>query len=317
MSMPQVHLVAYCTDLGYGPARGTEMLSLMLGLGVLSRLVSGMIADRIGGAGTLLLGSALQALALLFYLPFDGLASLFLVSALFGLSQGGIVPSYALIVRDYFPAREAGTRVSLVFTATVLGMAAGGWLSGAIHDLTGSYAAAFVNGIGAVLDDVSVAAEYLLRAKAALANPLSVSTPLMIGVSNDPVASSALLRSFASSERCATSLLAPYAYSASTRLPSLNARCVRACGAHPDARQSDRPGLIRILRARKRPDLQTFLRVSRGVLVRASDNARPCTPTPRRAVVHHREHRIEAAVRLRPTSQPVGAVKFITQVADP
>ena len=147
MSMPQVHLVAYCTDLGYGPARGTEMLSLMLGLGVVSRLASGMIADRIGGAGTFVLGSALQCLALLFYLPFDGLASLFLVSALFGLFQGGIVPSYALIVRDRFPAREAGTRVSLVLTATVLGMAVGGWLSGAIHDLTGSYAAAFLNGI--------------------------------------------------------------------------------------------------------------------------------------------------------------------------
>ena len=162
MSMPQVHLVAYCTDLGYGPARGTEMLSLMLGLGVLSRLASGMIADRIGGAGTLVLGSALQCLALLFYLPFDGLASLFLVSALFGLSQGGIVPSYALIVRDYFPAREAGTRVSLVFTATVLGMAAGGWLSGAIHDLTGSYAAAFVNGIGWNMLNLAIACWLLL-----------------------------------------------------------------------------------------------------------------------------------------------------------
>ena len=162
MSMPQVHLVAYCTDLGYGPARGTEMLSLMLGLGVVSRLASGMIADRIGGAGTLVLGSALQCLALLFYLPFDGLASLFLVSALFGLSQGGIVPSYALIVRDHFPAREAGTRVSLVLTATVLGMAVGGWLSGAIHDLTGSYAAAFLNGIAWNLLNLAIACWLLL-----------------------------------------------------------------------------------------------------------------------------------------------------------
>ena len=145
--MPQVHIVAYCADLGYGPARGAEMLSLMLGLGVVSRLASGLLADRIGGIGTLILGSTLQCLALLFYLPFDGLTSLYLVSALFGLSQGGIVPSYALIVRDYFPAREAGTRVSLVLTSTVLGMALGGWLSGEIYDLTGSYAAAFLNGI--------------------------------------------------------------------------------------------------------------------------------------------------------------------------
>ena len=147
MSMPQVHIVAYCGDLGYGPARGAEMLSLMLALGVVSRLASGLIADRIGGLGTLILGSTLQCVALLFYLPFDGLMSLYIVSALFGLSQGGIVPSYALIVRDYYPAREAGTRISLVFTATVIGMALGGWMSGAIYDLTGSYQAAFINGI--------------------------------------------------------------------------------------------------------------------------------------------------------------------------
>jgi MFS family permease len=147
MSMPQVHLVAYCGDLGYGPARGAEMLSLMLGCGVVSRLVSGVIADRIGGAKTLIIGSLLQCLALLFYIPFDGLVSLYIVSAFFGLAQGGIVPSYALIIRDYFPAREAGFRISLVMTATVLGMALGGWMSGKIFDLTGSYQAAFLNGI--------------------------------------------------------------------------------------------------------------------------------------------------------------------------
>ena len=147
MSMPQVHIIAYCGDLGYGPARGAEMLSLMLGFGVVSRLASGFIADRIGGVGTLIIGSFLQCLALLFYSPFDGLASLYVVSAFFGLAQGGIVPSYALIVRDHFPAREAGFRISLVLTATVLGMALGGWLSGEIFDRTGSYQAAFLHGI--------------------------------------------------------------------------------------------------------------------------------------------------------------------------
>jgi MFS family permease len=162
MSMPQVHIVAYCGDLGYGPARGAEMLSLMLGLGVVSRIGSGLIADRIGGLGTLILGSTLQCLALLFYLPFDGLASLYVVSALFGLSQGGIVPSYALIVRDHFPAREAGARVGLVLMATVLGMAAGGWMAGAIYDLTGSYQMAFVNGIAWNLVNMSIAFWLLL-----------------------------------------------------------------------------------------------------------------------------------------------------------
>jgi MFS family permease len=147
MSMPQVHIVSYCTDLGYGPAIGAEMLSLMLMGGVVSRLVSGLIADRLGGVMTLLIGSTLQCIALFLYLPFDALVQLYVVSLIFGLSQGGIVPSYALIVREYLPAREAGARVGFVIMATIVGMALGGWMSGWIYDLTGSYQAAFLNGI--------------------------------------------------------------------------------------------------------------------------------------------------------------------------
>ena len=156
MSMPQVHIVAYCGDLGFGAARGAEMLSLMLGMGIVSRLVSGWISDHIDGLRTLLLGSVLQGIALLLFLPFDGLVPLYVVSAMFGLFQGGIVPSYALIVREYFTPREAGTRVGTVLMATLLGMALGGWLSGVIFDLTGSYKPAFVNGIAFNLLNVSI-----------------------------------------------------------------------------------------------------------------------------------------------------------------
>ena len=148
MAMPQVHIVAYCGDLGFGAARGAEMLSLMLACGIVSRLVSGLICDRIGGLRTLVLGSVLQGLALLLFLPFDGLISLYVISALFGLFQGGIVPSYAIIVREHFPSAEAGARVGTVIMATLFGMALGGWMSGAVFDLTGSYHAAFLNGIG-------------------------------------------------------------------------------------------------------------------------------------------------------------------------
>ncbi|MEK9751891.1 MAG: MFS transporter [Rhodospirillaceae bacterium] len=148
MATPQVHIVAYCGDLGYGTQRGAEMLSVMLGLGVVSRISFGLIADKIGGLGALLVSSALQMLAMFFYLPFDGLASLYIVSAMFGLAQGGIVPSYALIARDYFSASQAATRISLVLMSTVAGMAIGGWMAGEIYDFTGSYSAAFVNGIG-------------------------------------------------------------------------------------------------------------------------------------------------------------------------
>jgi MFS family permease len=165
MSMPQVHLVAYCSDLGYGPARGAQMLSVMLACGVVSRLAFGWLSDRIGGLYTLLLGSALQGLALLMFLPFDALVSLYVVSALFGLFQGGIVPAYAIIIRDYFPAREAGARVGIVITATLLGMALGGYLSGAIFDWTGSYRAAFINGIAFNLGNVAIVL-WLMRHRA-------------------------------------------------------------------------------------------------------------------------------------------------------
>jgi MFS family permease len=147
MAMPQVHIVAYCGDLGYGPARGAQMLSLMLAFGIVSRIVSGFIADRLGGVATLLIGSAAQMAALGLYLFFDSLASLYVVSALFGLFQGGLIPSYAIIVRESFPASQAGGRVGVIMMMTLVGMALGGWLSGAIFDLTGSYRAAFANGL--------------------------------------------------------------------------------------------------------------------------------------------------------------------------
>jgi MFS family permease len=166
MSMPQVHIVAYCGDLGFGAARGAEMLSLMLGMGVLSRLVSGWISDRIGGLRTLLLGSLLQGVALLLFLPADGLMSLYLVSGMFGLFQGGIVPSYALIVREYFPPEEAGARVGTVLMATLMGMALGGWMSGAVFDLTGSYHAAFLNGIAWNFLNLTIVGFLLWRATA-------------------------------------------------------------------------------------------------------------------------------------------------------
>ena len=165
MSMPQVHNVAYCTDLGFGAARGAEMLSVMLGMGIASRLISGWISDRIGGLRTLLLGSVLQGVALLMFLPFDGLVPLYLISGLFGLFQGGIVPSYALIVREHFSPAQAGARVGTVLMATLFGMALGGWMSGAIFDLTGSYQAAFINGIGFNLLNIGIVLFLLKRAR--------------------------------------------------------------------------------------------------------------------------------------------------------
>ena len=171
MSMPQVHIVAYCVDLGYGAARGAEMLSLMLAGRAVTRIVSGFIADYIGGVRTLLIGSVLQGLALLFYLPFDGLMSLYVISLMFGLAQGGIVPSYAIIVREYMPAKVAAERVGFLIMMTIVGMAFGGWSSGWIFDVTLSYQAAFIHGIAWNVLNVGIMVMILFRSKGPRAVP--------------------------------------------------------------------------------------------------------------------------------------------------
>jgi MFS family permease len=169
MSMPQVHIVAYCGDLGYGPARGAEMLSAMLGFGLISRILSGVIADRIGAVATLLLSSVLQGVALVLYVFFDGLISLYVISALFGLFQGGLIPMYAILVRQYFAPNEVGIRIGIVLMATLAGMALGGWVSGLIFDLTGSYRAAFLHGIGWNLVNATIVVWLMLRSNRRLA----------------------------------------------------------------------------------------------------------------------------------------------------
>jgi MFS family permease len=165
MSMPQVHIVAYCGDLGYGVARGAEMLSLMLAFGIISRIGSGMLADRFGGMVTLLIGSVAQACALTLYVFFNGLTSLYVVSALFGLFQGGLVPSYALVVRETMPVNQAATRVGIVIGVSVAGMAFGGWVSGLTFDATGSYRAAFLNGVAWNALNMGIVLMLLLRAR--------------------------------------------------------------------------------------------------------------------------------------------------------
>jgi MFS family permease len=147
MAAPQLQIVAYCGDLGYGAIRGAEMLSLMMGLGVVSRLIAGSVADRLGGLTTLAILSALQAVATFPFILLDDLAALYAMSAIFGLFHGGLIPMYAVVVREYFSPHEAGMRVGMVLGATLLGMALGGWMSGIIFDLTGSYRATFINAV--------------------------------------------------------------------------------------------------------------------------------------------------------------------------
>ena len=176
MAMPQVHIVAYCVGLGFGSKIGAEMLSLMLACGVISRVFFGLCADKLGGLTTLILSSTLQTISLLFFLPFDGMISLYLVVAIFGLSQGGIVPSYALVVRDFLPAHEAGQRIGIVLMLTILGMAIGGWMSGYIFDQTGSYKMAFLNGILWNIFNLLILGWLLIKVSRGPKNPSILST---------------------------------------------------------------------------------------------------------------------------------------------
>ena len=165
MAMPQVHIVPYVLDLGHPAARGAEMLGLMLGFGVISRVGSGWLSDRIGGLKTLLIGSGLQTVVLIAFLGSESLAWLYGVSIAFGLSQGGIVPSYAIILRTFFPVAEAGWRIGLALFFTIGGMAVGGWIAGALYDLTGSYTASFINAIAFNIFNLIIAQALLRRVK--------------------------------------------------------------------------------------------------------------------------------------------------------
>ncbi|HJM92377.1 MAG: MFS transporter [Alphaproteobacteria bacterium] len=165
MAMPQAHIVAHATDLGHAAQRGAEMLALMLATGIISRLAFGWISDHLGGLETLLLGSSLQAVMLFLFMFAESLSSLYLMAALFGLSQGGIVPSYAIIVRRYFVPGQAGWRIAFVLSMTLLGMALGGWLAGLLYDLTGSYRMAFINAVIFNLLNMAIAGALLRRAR--------------------------------------------------------------------------------------------------------------------------------------------------------
>jgi MFS family permease len=147
MALPLQHLVAFCSDLGYAQARGTEMLTLLLITAFLSRWIWGRMSDRIGGLRTILVGSLAQAAFLACYLFVDNLYALYAVSAAFGLGFGGLIPAYVLTVRDLFPASEAGWRIGTVLFFGLVGMAVGAWMGGALYDWFAYYKPSFALGV--------------------------------------------------------------------------------------------------------------------------------------------------------------------------
>lgn len=149
MSMPQAHLIAFCGDLGFQAGRGAAMLSLLLTCAFVSRQFWGWVSDKVGGLMTLLLCSGAQGLAVVGFLVTQDEAGLFFVSAAFGLGFSGLIPAYMIAARQLFPASEASWRMPMLLLTGTVGMAAGGWSAGVMHDHYGFYQPAFAMGLAA------------------------------------------------------------------------------------------------------------------------------------------------------------------------
>ena len=163
MAMPQGHLVAYCGDVGIPLTSGSMMLSVLLACAFLGRQFWGFVADRIGGLRTVFTGSAFQIVTVSGFLLTHNEAGLFIVSAAFGLGFSGIIPAYVLALRELFPASEASWRIPSLLLCSGSGMAAGGWLAGAIYDWAGFYGPAFAVGILFNLANLLIIAPLVFR----------------------------------------------------------------------------------------------------------------------------------------------------------
>ena len=171
MSMPMQHMVAFCSDIGIGPARGAAMLSVLLGTAFFARQFWGWLSDRIGGTWTVLWGSVSQAAAMSGFLLTQDEAGLFAVSVAFGLGFAGLIPAYVMAIREHFPASEAGWRVPVIMFAGLLGMAGGGWGAGALFDIFGTYGPSFATGLGFNFLNIFVMLPFAMRERLARSRP--------------------------------------------------------------------------------------------------------------------------------------------------
>ena len=163
MAMPLSHLVAFCSDLWISPAQSAAMLSVLLGCAFVSRVFWGWLADRIGGLGTVLAGSACQALAIAAFSVTRNEAGLFAVSAAYGLGFSGIIPAYVVAIRELFPSSEASWRVPTLLFTGMSGMAFGSWFAGALYDFFHFYAPAFAAGALFNLGNLAVVGFLVIR----------------------------------------------------------------------------------------------------------------------------------------------------------
>src|SRR5262245_50741000 len=153
-SGPIFHMVTYAIDHGITAMAAATVLSVA-GLASLGgKIVCGLIADRVGAKRTLVVGLAVQAVAVSLYLFTRDLGHFYALAVLFGFAYGGVMPLYAILVREYFGARIMGTIFGAVAFVSTLGMSLGPWAGGWLFDTFGSYAWLYVAscavGVGAV-----------------------------------------------------------------------------------------------------------------------------------------------------------------------
>ena len=147
MAMPLLHMASHVSDVGYSLRQGAEVLSTILIFSFVGRIGMGWLADRIGALKSMMLGSTLQALGTAVFVMTDGISGIYVGGALFGLGFGGLVPMYAVAIRNIYPVSQAGWRFGAIFLFGALGMSLGGQTAGVIFDLTGGYRWAFALGV--------------------------------------------------------------------------------------------------------------------------------------------------------------------------
>ena len=156
-SGPIFHMVSYAIDCGV-PSMIAATVFGVAGLSALSgRIACGLLADRLGAKPTLVAGLTIQAVAVSLYVFSDTTTSFYALSMLFGIAYGGVMPLYAILVREYFGARVMGTAFGAVAMISTFGMAIGPWAGGWVYDAFGSYFWLYIGSFGIGLGAVAIA----------------------------------------------------------------------------------------------------------------------------------------------------------------
>lgn len=147
MAIPLIHAVSKASDAGIDAESAAAILSLIMIGGFVGRVGAGKVSDHIGGLRTLLLAAGTQTVMVFWFSQFDGMAGLYVLALVFGVGYGGVMPSYAIIIREYIPANLSGRALGIVYFLGNVGMGLGGYFGGLLFDLSGAYTLTFALGV--------------------------------------------------------------------------------------------------------------------------------------------------------------------------